>query len=431
MNVRSTMVIAALLLTAADARAQDPFSGQWQGYWSRAGDTMTITLAVKRDAATNRHSATFDADRLRVTGIPFTDVQVHGCCNVTMTLRGDRTTSVFTGVIRDKTFAGTFQEGPSGGTFAYTRVPAGTAALEEKEVTFQNGAVSLAGSLIMPPSGGVLPAIVFVHGSGAEGRWASRFLAMQVARRGFAALIYDKRGVGKSTGDWRTAGLADLADDAVAAVAQLRKETRIDPRRVGIHGHSQGGTLAPMIAARSRDVAFVIASAAAGLPTDSVEIFSILNSVYPQATTAADSASARAYVTELVAVAYHGRSRQRLDSLVAQLQGRNWFFAPPAADHSYWSFSREFAQYEPLTWWRQVGVPVLLIYGAEDQRVPAAQSAARISAELMRGRDNVDLTIRILPGADHTFRMPPGAGGWPTTAPDYLSSLLNWLSARR
>jgi dipeptidyl aminopeptidase/acylaminoacyl peptidase len=287
----------------------------------------------------------------------------------------------------------------------------------------------LAGSLLLPATGDSLPAVVFLHGSGPEGRWASRYLATQFATHGIAALVFDKRGVGSSTGDWHRATLDDLAGDGVAAVARLLDEPRIDRRRIGIHGHSQGGTLAPLVAVRSSSVAFVIASAAAGLPTDSVEVYSVLNSVYPKARTAEDSASARAYVSELVAVAYHGRPRARLDSLVTLLHDRSWFFKPPSPADAYWTFSMAFAQYRPLDWWAQVRVPVLLVYGAEDKRVPAEESADRIGGVLRRA-GNTDVAARIFPGADHTFRLAPGPSGWAVTAPGYVSSLLEWLAKR-
>ena len=348
-----------------------------------------------------------------------------------MRLQGDRTTSVFTGTLRGNAFSGEFREEGSTGRFAFSRIEAARAAVAEREVTFTNRDVSLAGSLILPPGTSRHPAVVFIHGSGAEGRWASRFLATKFAEQGVAALIFDKRGVGKSSGDWRTATLDDLAGDAAAAVEYLRQQPQIDPRRVGVHGHSQGGTLAPMVAARSPGVAFLIASAAAGVPTDSTEIFSILNSVYPNAATAADSADASAYASELVAVAYHGKPREQLDVLVSRFQGRPWYFAPPAPDASYWTFSKRFGEFNPLEWWRQVHVPVLLVYGAGDQRVPARESAARIAAELARHAPDADVTVRILPNADHTFRLPPAPSGWPATAPGYLPALTGWVREHR
>jgi pimeloyl-ACP methyl ester carboxylesterase len=427
--MRFALILALLCTRVPALAAQDPLRGFWRGYWMRAGDTLAVSMTVQLDPATGRYRAAFSSDRLRVSGIPFADVQVKGCCEVTMTLRGDRTTTVFTGRLLGDSLSGVLREGTSEGRFAYSRASA-SASLSERDITFRSGDVTLAGSLLLPSSGNSFAALVFLHGSGPEGRWASRYLAEQVVARGIAALIYDKRGVGGSTGDWRTATPEDLMRDGMAAVARLVEEPGIDRRRVGIHGHSQGGTLAPMLAAQSPHVRFVIASAAAGIPTDSTELFSVLNSVRPATRSPQDSADANAYVSELVAVAYRGRPRTRLDSLVSALRGRPWFFAPPAPDNSYWSFSKAFALYDPLAWWARVHVPVLLIYGADDQRVPARESAARIAATLLRA-GNGDVTIRILPGADHTFRLLPSPSGWPVTAPDYVPSLLDWLARRR
>jgi dienelactone hydrolase len=415
-----------LVLPAAAAAQAGGIAGTWDGYWTRAGDTLPVTMLVKQDTG-GRYTATFDAERLRVSGIPFSEVRIDGCCDVTLLLRGDRTTLTFTGQLRGDSLTGTFAEDGSQGRFAFRRAAPAPPAFSEREITFRSGDVSLAGTLLVPPGRRRVSAVVFLHGSGGEGRWASRFLASRLAASGIASLIFDKRGVGGSSGDWRLAGPDDLAADAVAAVERLRDEPRIDPSRIGIHGHSQGGTLAPMVAAQSPHVAFVIGSAAAGLPTDSVEVFSVLNSVLPGATSADDSASAVDYTLELVAVAYHGRSRERLDSLVQRFTGRPWFFAPPAPDNSYWRFSRLFSEYDAVEWWRRVRVPVLLVYGAEDQRVPGAESAARIRAALGAG-GNRRLTVRIFPGADHTFRLRPGPGGWAVTAPAYLNTVLDWLA---
>src|SRR5688500_2445273 len=418
-----------LCIATAPVEGQERLSGSWQGYWWRAGDSMPVALDVKHDASSGRFAASFAAERLRVSGIPFNDVQLDGCCDGTMALRGGRTQAVFTGKLEGDSLTGTLKESTGDGRFAYFRPPAAASPIEERDITFANGPVTLAGTLLLPKTGSSLPAVVFLHGSGAEGRWASRFLAVQLANRGIAALIFDKRGVGGSSGDWRRATLEDLAADGAAAIARLRHEPRIDPRRIGLHGHSQGGTLAPLVAARAPGLAFIIGSSAAGLPTDSTEVFSILNSVYPRATSADDSASARTYTSELVAVAYHGRPRARLDSLATALRDRPWFFAPPPPDNAYWSFSPLYARYRPLEWWSRVRVPVLLLYGSDDQRVQAAQSAERIAAAL-RTAGNTDVTVRLYPGADHTFRLPPASSGWPITAPGYISDLLDWLSRR-
>jgi len=424
-------MICVLLCWLSPAAGQSrDLAGAWQGSWLRAGDTLPVTMVVRRDTTPGRYLASFSSDRLRVSGVPFEQVSVEGCCDVMLVLRGDRSAYEFKGRIHGDSLTGVFREGTDEGRFAFRRAVLQPSPYDERDITFRSGDVTLAGTLLLPNVGGRVPAVVFLHGSGPEGRWASRYLATQFAAHGFASLVFDKRGVGSSTGDWRTATPDDLVGDAVAAVSRLLAEPRIDSTRIGIHGHSQGGTLAPKVAVRSSHVDFVIASAAAGLPTDSVELYSLLSFVLPNAPTAEDSASAMQYATEVVAVAYRGQPRVLLDSLAVLLKERPWFFPLPAPDNAYWAFSRAFALYDPLEWWAQVRVPVLLVYGADDQRVPAAESAARIAA-VLRETGNTQLTTRIFPGADHTLRLRPGPSGWPVTAPDYISSLVSWLAQRR
>jgi dienelactone hydrolase len=340
---------------------------------------------------------------------------------------GDATTMTFDGRLAGDTLAGTFRDGDAAGEFVLVRQNASGPALSEAEVTFHNGDVALGGTLILPGMAGAHPAIIFVHGSGAEGRWASRFLATRFAESGFVALIFDKRGVGTSTGDWRTAGFEELASDVRAGIALLRRHPGVDSLRVGIHGHSQGATIAPLIAGSTPEVAFVIAAAAAGLPMDEVEIYSIENSVGMASLPAAETADASAYVRELVAVAYHGRMPHHLDSLTTRFRGRPWFFEPPGPDSHYWEFSRRIVGFDAEAHWAKVRVPVLLMYGERDARVPVQPSINRIITALLADGDG-SLTVRVFPGADHSFRIRSDGGGfaWPRNAPGYLDDLISW-----
>ena len=127
-----------------------------------------------------------------------------------------------------------------------------------EEVTFRNGAVSLAGTLTLPSGIKPHPAVVFIHGSGPDSRENYSFYAELFARHGIATLIYDKRGVGASTGDWRRVHFRDLAEDALAGVRLLRSHKDIDASRIGLWGGSNGGWVAPLAASLSNDVAFVI-----------------------------------------------------------------------------------------------------------------------------------------------------------------------------
>jgi dienelactone hydrolase len=240
---------------------------------------------------------------------------------------------------------------------------------------------------------------------------------------GVAALIYDKRGVGGSTGSWEEAGIEDLAADAAAAVAFARTRAEIDPHRVGIHGHSQGGTIAPLAAVRS-EADFVIGSAAAGLPMADVEVYSVGNAIGLSSLPPDEAALAKAYVDAIVDVAYRGAPREELEAAVSRAEGHDWYFAPPGPEGSYWSFSRRFAEFDPLAWWARIRVPVLLVYGSGDERVPAEASRAAIVQAI---GDRAPVESHVLEGADHTFRVRGPGDVWPRTVEGYPDAILEWL----
>ena len=134
-----------------------------------------------------------------------------------------------------------------------------------EEVRLQNGEVTLAGTLYVPSGTGPHPAVIFIHGSGDDSRENYRYYADILARRGIAALIYDKRGVGASTGSWRASPFSVLADDALAGINFLKGHAAIDAKRIGAWGGSEGAVIAHWIATRSSDVAFIVMQAATGV----------------------------------------------------------------------------------------------------------------------------------------------------------------------
>ena len=421
-----TAFFIGALLIPGSLHGQDLTLGHWQGYWARSGDTLLVTLDIQPGDAPNRYRASFSSDRLRVAGIPFASAEREGCCLIRLTLRGDATTLVFEGTLKTDSITGTFTEAGTSGTFALHRGPMGSSAIREEEVQFSNGAVRLSGTLILPSSAPPYPAIVMVHGSGAEGRWANRFLARRFAESGIAALIFDKRGVGQSSGDWQSAGFEDLTADAASAVAMLRGRRDIRAAGIGMFGHSQGGTILPLVAEAAGGVAFLVASAASAVATDSAERFSLRNAVNYSALAPEQAARANQYVEALVGVAYHGEPRGRLDSLAAALAGEPWYFAPPPPGSFYWAFSRRIAGYEPRSHWMKVHAPVMLLYGAADQRVPAEASVQEIRGALAAAH-RAPPTVCVYPGADHTHRVRRAADVWPRNAPGYLEDLIAWV----
>ena len=129
-----------------------------------------------------------------------------------------------------------------------------------EEVAFESEpGITIRGTLIKPADAGVFPAVVLLHGSGPESRSGPAYhvLANIIVRSGVAVLLYDKRGVGESDGDFDSALYSDFITDAVAAVRYLAVRDDIDPQNIGLHGNSESGWLTPEIAHTSGQVAWI------------------------------------------------------------------------------------------------------------------------------------------------------------------------------
>jgi len=161
----------------------------------------------------------------------------------------------------------------------------------------------LAGTLTLPPGDGPFPAAVLLAGSGPNDRDETILrhklflvLADDLTRRGIAVLRYDKRGIGKSTGDYALATSRDFADDARAAFLYLKTQPHVNAAKVGLIGHSEGGIIAPMVAAQSPDVAFLVLLAGTGVPGE--RIIAEQSALIGKAEGASDSDVAQSQVLE-------------------------------------------------------------------------------------------------------------------------------------
>jgi pimeloyl-ACP methyl ester carboxylesterase len=296
----------------------------------------------------------------------------------------------------------------------------------------QRDRVRLAGTLTLPLSPGPFPAVVLCTGSGPQDRNENLFghkpflvLADHLTRLGIAVLRVDDRGVGKSTGNFIKATSADFAADALAAVEYLMTRREIDPGKIGLLGHCEGGLIAPMVAAQSRDVAFVVMMAGPGLKGDQValgaagadleggwvnseqvarirltqeRIFAIIKEekdrgaaeirirkeaeVFRDIATRikADASSSRRKESEIVAAA--------IESQVPVLLSR-WF--------------RFYVTYDPRSTLMNVRCPVLAINGEKDVQVLAKENLDVIRDALELG-GNKDYTVLMLPNLNHLFQ---------------------------
>ena len=285
----------------------------------------------------------------------------------------------------------------------------------EEEVSYVNKqapGVTLAGTLTIPPGKGPFPAVLLIPGSGAHDRDVNLLghkvflvLADYLTRKGIAVLRVDKRGVGKSTGDLTNATTADFATDAEAGVAYLKTRSEVDTHKIGLIGASEGGLIAPMVAARNPDVAFIVMVAGPGVPgyeilPEQVRLISEASGVSPEAAEK-EAASEREILTlvlkEKDSAVLDKELQEKLTGTVPEAQ----IGASIKMVTSPWF--RYFLAYDPAPTLRKVKCPVLAINGEKDVQVSPQQNLPAIKKALAEG-GNQHVEIDELPGLNHMLQ---------------------------
>ena len=275
-----------------------------------------------------------------------------------------------------------------------------------------------------------------IHGSGAATRDALWPWADMYARAGIAVLIHDKRGTGGSTGSWSAATFDDLADDAHAAVRLLQARPAIDPRRVGLHGMSQGGWIAPLVAKRAPDVAFIIAESAPAMTPVEHERLRVPYQLAADGFAPELIAHAVSFMDQKFEVARTGDGWDALQAAMVRGAREGWLSyvnPPPSLENLRWNWEHILA-YDPAPALEALNCPVLVLYGGLDTIVPARVHRDRMQAALERARTR-DVTIKVFDQANHAFLQAVTGGRRESAAlkgfvDGYLGTHIAWLSER-
>jgi len=296
-----------------------------------------------------------------------------------------------------------------------------------EEVTFMNpkANIQLAGTLTLPKKDGIFPAVVLITGSGPQNRDEEimghrPFLVISdyLTRNGIAVLRYDDRGVFQSKGDFKTATTPDFATDAESAVAFLKSRKEINPSKIGLMGHSEGGIIAPMVASHSKDISFIVMLAGTGLRGDKILLYQ--QEVIARASGLPEAAIQR--TREMNSKAYEmivaAKSDEALKADLAKYYAESLKNTP--ADLKQKGISDEemttlllkgtttpwmlsFIRYDPVTALEKVKCPVLAVNGSKDLQVPARESLPAIERALKKG-GNKQVTVKEYPGLNHLFQ---------------------------
>jgi alpha-beta hydrolase superfamily lysophospholipase len=416
---------ASLLVTkAAEPRcsmraagnAAPSIDGHWEGVLDREGAKMTVRFDFETKKRETR--VLFSSDSWMVMDWPVGEVN-YAAPKFHFDLGGDSgDKTAFDGAVNADSIAGRFEGSEGKGSFSLRRVAPVPLPYRKEEVSFRNGNVTLSGTVLIPRKQGPHPAIVLVHGSLAETRWGTiLFFADRFARRGITALVYDKRGTGDSTGDWKTATYEEISDDALAGIHLLQRRQDIYSDRIGAFGHSEGGAVVAIMAARSKDVAFIISADGTTGPSYKQDLFRVRKIVESNGFANEEVTKAMAFYSMWLQVARTGRGHDELEAEIPKVENEKWFdlVAPPPKDHWAWTEYRKRADFDSLPYWARVNVPVLLLYGELEEKVPATESIEQID-RILRAAGNPDYTEILIPGAQHNLTVHP-APGPPYTCP--------------
>ena len=332
---------------------------------------------------------------------------------------------------------------------------------QETEVTFKNGAITLAGTLSIPEGKGPFPAFVMVTGSGLQNRDEELFgfkpfavITDYLVRRGIATLRYDDRGAGKSTGSIAMATTADFADDALAGVALLSSRPEIDHAHIGIFGHSEGADVAAIAAAKAPDrVAFIIMMAGISVPGDVAlrqqaedsaralggtdeEVANVIKA-HRQFTEAVRANATGADLSDAVRALMKAQLEARSPAGKAAIGDVDAFIArslPAAVAQMQAPWLRYFVALDPADFLTKVKCPVFAMFGAKDMQVPPSLNQQPLEAALAKAQ-NARVTVKVYADANHLFiKANTGQPAeYPTLekvfVPGMLEDLASWVKS--
>jgi pimeloyl-ACP methyl ester carboxylesterase len=419
-------LLAAAFLAAARAAAGPQVEGVWQGTLNPGPVALRLVLKVSR-ASSGELSATLDSVDQGARDLPLEGVALKDGV-FRFEFRPGR--GSFLGKLNaaGDEIAGTWtQGGQLPLTFRRTEKPPELRRPQEpkppfpydtEEVSYENPAapgVKLAGTLTLPRGAGKFPAVLLISGSGPQDRDESLMghkpflvLADHLTRQGIAVLRVDDRGVGKSSGNFAASTSEDFASDAVAGVRYLKGHARVNPARIGLAGHSEGGLIAPMVAARwpaaeSPGVAFLVLLAGTGVPGDQILLeqgaLIARASGAPEGAVAANRAVQQKIFDVVRAEPDPAERLRKIREMVAPAGSA----AAGQAEMAASPWFRFFLTYDPAPGLARVKCPVLAVNGALDTQVSAKQNLPAIERALRAG-GNRDVTVKEFPGLNHLFQ---------------------------
>ncbi len=462
--MKKLISIVICILAITGIQAQD-ITGSWEGKLKLNGISLRIVFNVSK--TDKGYSATMDSPDQGARGIPMNSAAFE---NNQLIIEYSAAKIKYTATpVSADSISGTFvqfgQSYPLGMKLAKTAVAPPTKHPQEpiapfpytsENVKFQNlkDSLTLAGTLTFPSNGKNFPAVILISGSGPQNRDEELMghkpflvIADYLTRQGFAVLRYDDRGTAGSTGNFNTATTFDLANDAEAAISYLKTRKEINAKKIGLMGHSEGGLIAPIIAARNTDAAFIVMLAGPGLSGGDIlllqqELIGRTNGMSEK-----DITTTREINTEIHKIICNNPNNDTVKAKVL-----NYLNSVPEkyadvkkpegmttqqliqlqTSQLCTPWMLEFIRYNPAPTLEKVTCPVLAIIGSKDLQVPSKENIAALTNAFNKG-NNKKAVVKELDGLNHLFQTcTTGAPSEYSTieetfSPMALKTISDWL----
>ena len=425
------LLLLLLISCTSIMNAQD-ITGGWTGTLMVQGTELPLVFNFTKTAT--GYTATMDSPKQGVKGIPVDEVTF---TDKKLTVMVYAAAMKYMGEWKsDGEITGTFEQGSFTSPMTFTKGVVEVVRPQEpvkpypyytEDVQFTNTQenIALAGTLSLPKKEGKFPAVVLISGSGQQNRDSELLghkpflvIADYLTRNGIAVLRYDDRGVGESKGDPTLSTSANFANDARAAIAFLKSRKEINSKKIGIIGHSEGGMIAPMIAADDKNIDFLVLLAGTGVAGDvllvdqnyqvgktrgmteeELQESKIGNQkIYDIVKAEGDLATVKRNLTNY----YEGEifkipeaERPSKEEIEASTKQQVDGIATP--------WLRYFLTYNPKENLKKVKCPVLVLNGDKDIQVTSKLNTEGIANALKEG-GNKEVNVQIFPGLNHLFQ---------------------------
>jgi uncharacterized protein len=450
------------LLLLSHTHAQD-IAGQWYGVLEVQGTQLRLVFNITKTAG--GISATMDSPDQGAKDIPVTAASFE---NPVLKIAIPKMRLEYEGKLdKDNAIMGTFKQGGLSlplnlsknkierAKLVRPQEPTKPYSYYAEDVVFENKSaqIKLAGTLTLPKKEGKYPVVVLITGSGPQNRDEELLghkpflvLADHLTKNGIGVLRFDDRGTAASTGNFGTATTADFATDVEAAVNYLLTRKDVDTKKIGLIGHSEGGIIAPMVAAKSKDVSFIVLLAGTGIAGNELLLLQlgliakangekdaelekarlINKNIFDLIVKSKDSATLKSELTTYLqrAIKENTDAKPKEMTEEAYIQGQIKTLTNP------WMLF--FLRYNPAPILADVKCPVLALNGEKDLQVPSKINLESIKQGLEKGK-NKNVTTKELPNLNHLFQecTTGSPNEYPkieqTFAPIALNEVLNWV----